>query len=64
METKRSLLEWKGIALAIVTYIITFVLFFYSTNELFYCVFAALLTAAIVWGTYIVIRLCYLAAVE
>ncbi len=57
-----SLFEWKGYTLAFATLVFT-VLFYYSySSNFYYSIVGALFTAALVWGSYLVIRMIYLAS--
>lgn len=61
MESKLNLLEWKGYATGAGTFIITLLLFYHWSGGFTYSVFGAALFAAIIWGSYLVIRLIILA---
>lgn len=56
-DRSTKLFEWKGYAVCTASFILTYVLFMSYTAEPFYCLIAALITAAIIWGSYLVIRL-------
>ncbi|ADI38460.1 putative uncharacterized protein [Waddlia chondrophila 2032/99] len=56
------LFEKKGYLIALIAFIATFALFYNWTSELLYCLIASIINASIIWGTYLIIRMCYLAS--
>ena len=61
MDTKHTILEWKGYAIGVFTFICSLILFYNWSDEMYYSAFGAFLFAAIIWGSYIVLRLIVLA---
>ena len=61
---KEKVIEPIGFIVAITSFIFSFLIYFYYSFELLGSLFAAFLTAAIVWATYIVLRWVYLAIRE
>lgn len=64
MGTSSSFLEWKGYVIAAVSFLISLILYFNYTLEFFYSLIGASFTAGLVWGSYLVIRMIFLAAKE
>jgi len=62
MDNTKPIFEKKGYLIALLTFVVTFFLFYAWTSELLWCLIASIINAAIMWGTYIVIRMCYLAS--
>jgi hypothetical protein len=62
MKNQHPVFEMKGYILAVATFLFTLVLFFSYTQELMWCLIASLINAGIVWGSYLIMRLCYLAS--
>ena len=56
-DQSKKLFEWKGYVVGIASVIFTYILFMSYTAEPFYCFIAAIITAGIVWGSYLVIRI-------
>lgn len=62
MDKELPLFEKKGYLIAVITFVVTFILFYSWTQELLWCFIAAIINAGILWGTWIVCRMCYLAS--
>ncbi len=63
MPSKEPLFEKKGYYIAIFSFIVTFGLLFSWTREFQWCFIASLINSSIIWGSYIVLRMCYLASI-
>lgn len=61
MTNSTSLFEWKGYLVTFVSLIFSLILFYSYTYDLFYSLFGAALSAGLVWGGYLVIRMIILA---
>lgn len=55
------LFDRTGYIVAIASLIVTFLIFFRDTAEFMGSLAAAIITAGLVWGSYVIIRLIYLA---
>ena len=64
METGSRLFEWKGYFVCILSFFFLLTMYYKYTDELFYSTFGAVLSAWLVWGAYIVIRMIILAIRE
>ena len=62
MDNNSNLFEWKGYSVGIVSLLLSVLMFFNYSSELFYSFFAAGLLSVLTWGTYIVIRMILLTA--
>lgn len=62
MNKELPLFEKKGYLIAVVTFLVTLVLFYNWTQEPLYCLIAAIINATILWGSWIVCRMCYIAS--
>lgn len=62
MGNGSSLFEWKGYALAVATLVFTVLFYYYYSYDFYYSLVGALFSAAMVWGSYLVIRMIYLAS--
>lgn len=61
MEEEKKLIEWKGTVLAIATLIFSVFFFNYYSDDLYYSTLGAIMSALLVWGTYLVMRVMFLA---
>lgn len=61
MNEQKRLFEWKGTVLAIATFIFSLLFFFYYSYEFYYSFLGALMTGALVWATYLIMRIMLLA---
>lgn len=57
-----SLFEWKGYLIAFLTFVFTSFFYFSYSADWFYSLVGAGFTAALVWVSYLVIRMMILAA--
>ena len=57
MNEQKRIIEWKGTVLAIATFVFSLLFFFYYSYELYYSFLGALMTAALVWATYLIMRI-------
>lgn len=62
MSSTGRLFEKKGYFIAIFSFIVTLGLLFSWTREFQWCFIASLINTSIIWGSYIVLRMCYLAS--
>lgn len=62
MLTNEKLFEPVGYAIGIFTLLISTIFFFYYSQELYYSALGAILAAMMVWLSYVIMRLLYLAS--
>lgn len=55
---KIQILDIPGVIIALVTFAISFYILYRDTAMLFNCIFASLMAAVMIWGTYLTIRMC------
>lgn len=55
------LVDKTSFVIALLFFIFSFFLFYSDTGMMWYSVLAAVIAAGLVWGTYIMLRLCILA---
>jgi signal transduction histidine kinase len=61
MNEHKRIIEWKGNVVALGTFLFSILFFFYYSYEFYYSFLGALMTAALVWATYLILRIMLLA---
>lgn len=56
------LFEWKGYAILFATFVFTLLFYYSYSADWYYSFYGAFFSAVMVWGSYLVIRMIYLAS--
>lgn len=61
MENNKKLIEWKGGTFGVFAFLVTLLFCFQFETNTFYSFLTATLASGLIWGSYIVMRMIFLA---